>query len=268
MSRALHVEAWGDPGAARVVCLHGVTGRGRGWQTLAEGCLGDYRVLAPDLLGHGSSPYEPPWSIADHVGLLLDSVGSQPAVWIGHSFGGRLAFEFAARRPGLVEQLVLLDPAILLDPVVALHVAELARDDRSYASFDEGVDRRFEESGLKRTTRDRVASDLSGFLVADPDGRWRYRYSQAAVVASYGEMTSTPPPFEAVLIPTLLVLGENSYVTYDHLLDAHRAALGDLLEVVTVPGGHTVLWDALEETATAISSFLRARAPTGGSPTA
>ena len=69
-------------------------------------------------------------------------------------------------------------------------------------------------------------------------------------------MSAAPPPFEAVRIPTLLVLGEDSYVTYDHLLDAHRAALGDLLEVVTVPGGHTVLWDALEETGAAIAAFL------------
>ena len=64
-------------------------------------------------------------------------------------------------------------------------------------------------------------------------------------VAAYGEMTSAPPPFSAARVPTLLVLGrEDSYVTYDHLLDDHRAALGDLLEVVTVPGGHTLLWDA------------------------
>ena len=31
---------------------------------------------------------------------------------------------------------------------------------------------------------------------------------------------------------------------------------GDLLEVVTVPGGHSVLWDALDETATAVGRFL------------
>lgn len=258
MTRALHVEAWGEPDAPRVICLHGVTGCGRGWQRLAEGWLGDYHVLAPDLLGHGSSPYEPPWSIAEHLDLLVECLGSRPAAWIGHSFGGRLALELAARHRGLVERLVLLDPAILLDPIVALHVAELAREDRSYASFDEGIERRFEESGLKRTPRDRVAEDLDGFLVADHDGRWRYRYSQAAVVASYGEMTSAPAPFDAVRIPTLLVLGEDSYVTYDHLIDDHRGAVGDLLEVVTVPGGHTVLWDALEETASAISAFLRA----------
>ena len=257
MTRALHVEAWGDPDAPRVVCLHGVTGCGRGARRLAEGWLGDYHVLAPDLLGHGSSPHEPPWSIAEHLDLLVGCVGSQPAAWIGHSFGGRLAFEIAARHPGLVERLVLLDPVIVLDPEIALHVAELARADRSYASFDEGVERRFEESALRRTTRDDVTADLDGFLVADTDGRWRYRYSQAAVVASYGEMSSAAPSFDAARIPTLLVLGEDSYVTYDHLLDEHRAALGDMLEVVTVPGGHTVLWDALAETATAISSFLR-----------
>ena len=71
-------------------------------------------------------------------------------------------------------------------------------------------------------------------------------------------MASAPPPFEAVRIPTLRVLGERSYLPYDHLLDTHRAALGDLLEVVVVPGGHSVLWDALDETASAIADFLEA----------
>lgn len=257
MSRALHVEAWGDPKAPRVVYLHGITGHGHHVQELAEGWLGAYRVLAPDLLGHGSSPYEPPWSIAEHLELLVASVGSEPAIWIGHSFGGRLALELAAGQPNLVERLVLLEPAILLDPAVALHVAEEARADRSYASFEEGIERRFEESGLSNAPRQLVADDLRGFLVANADGRWRYLYSQAAVVAAYGEMTSVPPPFDSARVPTLLVLGRDSYVSYDHLIDEHRAALGDLLEVVTVAGGHTVLWDALEETAAAISSFLR-----------
>ena len=55
---------------------------------------------------------------------------------------------------------------------------------------------------------------------------------------------------------TLLVLGADSYVPYDHLLDAHREALGDQLQVVIVPGGHTVLWDALDETASAVAAFL------------
>ena len=65
----------------------------------------------------------------------------------------------------------------------------------------------------------------------------------------------------AVACISLLVLGSQSYLPYDHLLDAHRAALGDLLTVVTVDGGHSVLWDALDETAEAIQAFLES-APT------
>ena len=44
---------------------------------------------------------------------------------------------------------------------------------------------------------------------------------------------------------------------FSELLDAHREALGDLLEIVVVPGGHTVLWDALAETVRAVSTFLQ-----------
>ncbi len=168
--------------------------------------------------------------------LLRAAVGPEPAVWIGHSFGGRLAFEVAARHPTLVERLVLLDPAILIDPAVSLLVAEDGRRDRSYASFEEGLERRFSESVLHEAPRALVEADLRGFLVADDtDGRWRYRYSQAAVVAAYGEMASSPPPFTDVSVPTLLVLGRESYVTYDHLLDAHRAAAGDMLQVHRCP---------------------------------
>ncbi len=136
-------------------------------------------------------------------------------------------------------------------------MAENDRRDRSYASFEEGIEQRFVESLLTRASRHDVVEDLQGFLVEDEDGRWRYRYSQACVIAAYGEMASAHPPFEDVRIPTLLVRAEDSYVTYDHVIGAHREALGDLLQEVTVPGGHTLLWDALEETASAVSTFLR-----------
>jgi lipase len=252
---SLHVEEWGDRGAQRVVCLHGVTSHGRHFAKLAD-ALPEFHVLAPDLLGHASSPYEPPWNIGAHIEAIVQTVGSEPAMLVGHSFGGRLAFELAARAPKLVPRLVLLDPAILIPPHVALDAAENARKDRAYVSFDEGIDRRFEESQLQRAPRELLVEELASHLVLDDDGRYRYRYCQSAVVAAYGEMASPPPPFDRVCVPTLLVLGERSYVPYDHLLEAHQAALGDLLEVIVVPGGHTVLWDAFEETAETVPQFL------------
>ena len=186
----------------------------------------------------------------------METVGARPSILVGHSFGGRLAFELAARAPKLVPKLVLLDPVIVIPGHVALSAAENARIDKSYVSFDELVERRYEESQLHRAPRELVVEDLASHVETGDDGRLRYRYSQSAVVAAYGEMASRPPRFEDVRVPTLLVLGERSYLPYDHLLEAHRAALGDLLEVVVVPGGHTVLWDALDETAEAIAAFL------------
>jgi lipase len=246
---------WGEPDAPRVVCLHGVRNHGRHFAPLAAE-LSEFHVLAPDLLGHGSSPWEPPWDIGAHCTAIRETIGPRPAFLLGHSFGGRLAFELAARAPDLAPKLVLLDPAILLPGPVALAAAENARKELSFVSFDELVERRFDESQLHFAPRELVAEDLAPHVETGDDGRLRYRYCQSAVVAAYGEMASAPPAFEDVRVPTLLVLGGQSYLPYDHLLDAHRASLGDLLEVAVVPGGHSVLWDALEVTAEVVLDFL------------
>ena len=109
---------------------------------------------------------------------------------------------------------------------------------------------------LTTAPREVVEAELREHLVATDDGRWRYRYCQSAVVAAYGEMTRVPPPFMEVQIPTLVVLGETSYLPYDPLLEIHAAALGELLEVARIAAGHTVLWDAFADTADAIERFL------------
>ena len=253
MTLALH--EWGEPGSPRVVCLHGVRNHGGHFAKLAA-ALGGRHVLAPDLLGHGHSQWEPPWDVDSHLEAIVATVGAREAVLVGHSFGGRLALELAARAPKLVPKLVLLDPAIFLPGHVALAAAENARTDKSYVSFDELIERRYDESQLHSAPRELVVEDLARHVDVGDDGRVRYRYCQSAVVAAYGEMASRPPRFEDVRVPTLLVLGERSYLPYDHLLDAHRDALGNLLQLAVVPGGHTVLWDALPETTAAIVDFL------------
>jgi lipase len=251
----LALHEWGEPGAPRIVCLHGVRNHGGHFGPLAARLSG-YHVVAPDLLGHGHSPWEPPWSLEAHLTAVVESVGARESILVGHSFGGRLAFELAARAPKLVPKLVLLDPAILIPGHVALGAAERERPEKSFVSFEELVERRYEESQLHAAPYELVAEDLAAHVDVGDDGRLRYRYCQSAVVVAYGEMASQPPPFERARVPTLLVLGERSYLPYDHLLDAHRAALEELLEVVVVPGGHSVTWDALEETSAAIASFL------------
>jgi lipase len=250
-----HYE-WGDSGLPALVCLHGVTSHGRHFRSLAERLAERFHVVALDLRGHGDSIWEPPWNLEQHVADVLDAAPQERCIWLGHSFGGRVAYEAAAAAPDRVERLVLLDPAIRLPPYVGLVTAENARRDRSYASFEEGIDRRYEESVLTTAPRELVETELREHLVPDDDGRWRYRYCQSAVVAAYGEMTREQPAFTRVRVPTLLLLGETSYLSYDALLDDHAAALGDLLEVVRIPAGHTVLWDSLADTTGAVERFL------------
>ena len=89
-----------------------------------------YRVVGVDYRGHGRSSWEPPWSVEQHVADLVDTadaLGIASAAWVGHSFGGKLVAELAARHPDRVERAVLLDPALHIEPPVAAERAELTR---------------------------------------------------------------------------------------------------------------------------------------------
>jgi lipase len=255
----LQLHEWGDPGAPAVVCVHGLNAHGRRFRRLAEERLAErYRVLAPDLRGHGGSEWDPPWTIATHVHDLLETVddaGVQAADWVGHSFGGRLVLQLAALQPDRVERAVLLDPAIQLLPHVGFDFAERERADRAYSSPDEAVQARL-DSGVA-TPRECLEEENREHLVRHADGKFRFRYCQAAVVSMYGELCTTPPAPERLSMPTLLVhAGEFGLVRPDQLEEYERA-LGDRLRVVEVPGGHIVYWDAFEETADAIDAFLQ-----------
>jgi lipase len=250
----LNTYRWGDPAAPPLVCLHGVTSYGGRFEALAGRLADRYHVVAPDLLGHGHSNHEPPWDVGAHLGAVLTVAPAGPAVWIGHSFGGRLAAELAARDPGRVERLVLLDPALQVVPNVALDMAELERSDVSFATVEEAVQLRYDTGRVSLAPREAVIESDRGHLERGSDGRLRYRYCKSAVITAWSIMASPPPP--PAVVPTLFVLGADSWLTVDEQVDGYRQALGDLVQVVTVPGGHTVYWDALDETSGALAAFL------------
>ena len=250
----LNAYTWGDPAAAPLVCLHGVTSYGGRFSALAPVLAERHHVTSLDLLGHGHSSWEPPWDVDAHLAAIFASVPEGPAVWVGHSFGGRLAAELAARDPGRVERLVLLDPALQVLPHVALDLAELERVDSSYVSVDEAVQARYDTGRVLLAPKELVIESDRDHLDPGPDGRLRYRYCKSAVIAAWSIMASPPPP--PAEIPTLIVLGADSWLTLDEQVERYRAALGDLVQVVTVPGGHTVYWDALAETSETLTAFL------------
>jgi lipase len=256
----LYLHAWGDRTSPPVVCVHGVCGHGERFRKLAEERLAaTRRVLSADLRGHGHSGWGPPWNVEAHVADLIetaDAAGVGRAAWVGFSFGGRLAAELAWRAPERVERLVLLDPALDLPAAQALEAAEEERLDETYGSADEAIEAQLAAGNLLSTPRELLEEDMRQHLVAASAGRLAFRYSKSAAVAAWGEMARPAPPVARV--PTLLVLGERSYIPNAGRAERYRAELGEEFELRTVDSNHSVLWDAFEETATAVAGFLAA----------
>jgi lipase len=59
----LHVYRYGPDEPIRVLAIHGLTGHGKRWETLATRCLADVAVATPDLIGPGRSSWDAPWTI-------------------------------------------------------------------------------------------------------------------------------------------------------------------------------------------------------------
>ncbi len=247
----LHVHEWGDPTAPAVVCVHGVTGHGERFKRLAEERWASrFRIVAPDLRGHGRSDYEAPWTFSTCLADLIetvDALGIEQADWVGHSFGGRLVLELAASEPQRIRRAVLLDPAIQVLPHIAAVAADRERRDAVYASPDAYADAREDDP-----PRHLVLEDAGLHCEVLPDGSLRRRTYQPAVVSIYGELASEPPAPETLRAPTLLIHAPAYGLVRDEQLEAYA----DRVETLAVPGKHMVMWEAFDEVADAVERFL------------
>ncbi len=246
------------PGAGRtVVAVHGVTGSGLGFRRLAER-LPDFRFVAVDLRGHGASIKDPPWDLSVHLRDLretLDGLGISRAPYIGFSFGGRLGVELIAGDRSRVEKLVLLDPALQVSPRRASESADANLVDTSYASLAEAIDQRL-ASGFAPYAPRAHWEMWAEQLVHGTDGLWRLPFSRPAVITMWSEMTTPPPPFHRLRLPTLLIVGAESDLVTPRQIERYQYELGDFLEVQTVKAKHQVIGDATDEVAAAIKAFL------------
>jgi esterase len=114
----LHVEVDGPPDGAPVVFLHGVSGSMRTYAWLTGAITEGRRIVRLDLRGHGGSEHAPGTYDVDRYGedvvdLLRETVG-RPAVLVGHSLGGVVAWWVAQRHPELVAAAFLEDPPLYM----------------------------------------------------------------------------------------------------------------------------------------------------------
>ena len=133
--RTFHLDA-GPRDGTPIVGLHGLGATNASLLPSIWDLAADFRVLSPDLPGHGATAaprgrydarFFAAWLVA-----YLDAVGVEKAVLLGNSLGGRVALEVALLEPERVSGLALLAPAVAFIrlrqfvPVVRLARPELA----------------------------------------------------------------------------------------------------------------------------------------------
>jgi pimeloyl-ACP methyl ester carboxylesterase len=182
--------AWPQPGAPRMICLHGWLDNAASFLPLAP-LLESLDLVALDFAGHGHSDHRPPgarYYMMDNLwdlDAVLDALEWDQCHLLGHSLGGAVASIYAATEPGRVEKLVALDGLGPLTEQPGNTVRRLRRSLewvrkasgglRDYADPDDAARARERASGLPFE----AARLLCTRALAEHGGSYRWRTDPA-----------------------------------------------------------------------------------------
>jgi lipase len=202
----LHVQRYGPSRPPQVLAIHGLTGHGQRWRTVATQHLSEFAIAAPDLIGHGRSSWAAPRTLDANVAALaelLDANAEGPVVVVGHSFGGAVALNLAAARPDLVAALVLLDPAVGLDGGWMRDIADDMFASPDYTDREEARAEKADGS-WGEVEPDELDRELDEHLIELPNGRRGWRISIPAMMSYWSEL-ARPITLPRNATPTTLV---------------------------------------------------------------
>lgn len=233
-----------------ILLLHGFTDSSRSF-SLLEQWLSAYRLIIPDLPGHGGSGQGCRLTVADFaqdVAFLLASLGVENCIAVGHSMGAMVAMRLSAVVPKTITALVLIsgtlrpkfpDDDTLVDGILAL------KDpiDPSDTFFDiwhacpNAVDQRF----LEEVRREAAAI---------PSKIWQ------GILAEFSRLNLASTA-KGLTVPVLCIAGGE-----DTLFDeSHRSALLSALrepQSVILRGlGHNPHWEDPARLGTIIAQFIQ-----------
>ncbi len=114
MTNLVNYRIYGEENAQSLYILHGIFGMLDNWHLAAQQLSKTYRVITYDARNHGKSFHEADSGYAvmsDDLKRLMDHLGDQEAIVMGHSMGGKTAMVFADTYPERVKQLIVVDIA-------------------------------------------------------------------------------------------------------------------------------------------------------------
>jgi pimeloyl-ACP methyl ester carboxylesterase len=206
-----------------LVIAHATGFHARCYDAIAEH-FPDRRVIALDLRGHGRSEGGPidDWRVMAHdVAAVLDRLGIEGAVGVGHSMGAHTLLQCAADRPRAFSRLVLFDPVILPPEFYGPDVETngephpTSRRKRDFAS-PEAMMQRFRTREPYSLFAPRVFEDYCRHgLTPTEDGGYELACAPEMEASIYGSSRSNSGIFDAarsVSIPVLVVRAQQTQV--------------------------------------------------------
>jgi pimeloyl-ACP methyl ester carboxylesterase len=270
--RVIYREAGEGPA---VVLVHGMLNSSRHFRRVALALADRYRVIAPDLIGHGASATpRGDYSLGAHASVIRDllvTIGVERASLVGHSLGGGIAMVFFWQFPQRTERLALISSGGLgreVSPLlrsaalpgaagllaVAAHARLLDAADRA----GEALRARGRDEGTQLQAIARALRPLQGRAAQEA-----FLLTLRAVIDRHGQRVSAADRLHLLRsVPTLIVWGERDRtIPLAHGRAAHAAVPGSTF--VTLPGAaHFPHLEDPGGVAGALREFLAATAPT------
>jgi 3-oxoadipate enol-lactonase len=243
----------GPERAPIVVLLHGATLDHHAWKEQVDELAARYRVVLPDLRGHGESTLDGPFRFddaVDDVAALLDEVDTGPPVVLGGlSLGGNIAQEIVRRDPGRVAALVVADSTCNTAPrhplAAPLTIAALS-------AMTLGGRERFMQHAAEATS---PQDDVRRYVLDANEDRTATEVVE--ILASLLNSGLHPEPGYRLPVPTLLLHGADDQIGDIVTGSREWAARDPMIERVVIPGaGHASNQDAPAAFTAALTSFL------------
>ena len=250
------IAYWSLGDGAPVVLLHPFPANHEFWQPVTQTLATHYRLILPDLRGHGESGVgEGPATMEKHaadIARVMDDADVGRAPLIGVSIGGYVLFEFWRKNRGRVAALGLCNTKAPADNTearagrlqAANHVLE-----RGTEPFFESMIPRL----LGRTTRETRPDLVDGAL------RMMRHMSPADVAQVQRGMAERPDSVETlktINVPTLLVTGDEDISTGVNEAELmHQHIAGSQLKVIP-KAGHYSPWERSDSASILLRQFL------------
>lgn len=218
--RMSYVE-WGNPANPRVlVCAHGLTRNARDFDALAQALSSDYRVICPDIVGHGHSDwladplgYAVPQYVSD-VFILLRKLHIKEVDWVGTSMGGLIGMGLASHAQSPIRKLVLNDVGPVISAASLRLIAEHVGHAPVFSSLEAATDFIRTMSTDFSPLTNVQWQHLTAHSIKQDGSNWVMRYDPGLGDLSRSGPILTDiaiwPYYDAIHCPTLLIRGEKS----------------------------------------------------------